>query len=170
MGVLATIDTLGLPHTRTIAIREVNEKGVLFFTQQGSSKVQHIKDNKNVSLTIVLPNKKRQITFEGKVVALSDYENTEYWKTYDEISRVRFMIYGPNSGKIVLSNDALDKELYSKIENYDLELISKRPKEYVGYRINPEIIKMYQLNSDKMSDSYLVTKEKYTWHLSRVCP
>jgi pyridoxamine 5'-phosphate oxidase len=170
MGVLATIDTLGLPHTRTIAIREVNEKGVSFFTQQGSAKVQHLKNNKNVSLTIVLPNKKRQITFDGKVTALSDYENTEYWKTYHEISRVRFMVYGSKSGQIILNNDSLDKELDDMIKNYNPELIEKRPKDYVGYRVNSEIIKMYQLNDDRMSDAYLIRKKDESWHIDRVCP
>lgn len=170
MGVLATVDKLGLPHTRTIAIREINNKGALFFTQQGSEKVTHLKNNSNVSLTIVLPNKKRQVSLQGEAEALSETENSEYWKTYDKISRIRFMVYGGDSGKIIPNNDALDKQLREAMKKYSPALLEQRPKAYVGYRINPVVIKMYQLNDEKISDSYLINKTGESWHLQRVSP
>jgi pyridoxamine 5'-phosphate oxidase len=44
-GILATVDDQCKPHTRTIAIREINKKGILFFTQKGSKKVQQLENN-----------------------------------------------------------------------------------------------------------------------------
>ena len=81
-GVLGTVDSKNKARTRTIAIRQINEWGILFFTQRGSEKVQHIKQNSFVSLTIYLPDSKRQIVVDGTAEALSDKENSQYWNTY----------------------------------------------------------------------------------------
>ena len=75
LGILATVDKDNVPYTRTVAIREVSENGVLFFTQKGSKKVAHIKNNNIVSLTILLPNNTRQMTFRGQAKPLSNEEN-----------------------------------------------------------------------------------------------
>lgn len=75
MGVLATVDEDGKPYTRTVAIREISGEDVLFFTQQGSKKVAHLENNNFVSLTMMLADSMRQISFRGQVSALSNEVN-----------------------------------------------------------------------------------------------
>lgn len=90
MGVLATVDENGHPKSRTVAIREINEQGLLFFTQLGSAKVAHISVNPYVFFTFMLPNTQRQVTVSGRVRPLSESENLKNWETYDQERRLRF--------------------------------------------------------------------------------
>jgi pyridoxamine 5'-phosphate oxidase len=167
LGVLATVDKSGKPHTRTVAIREINADGILFFTQIGSEKVKHFKNQSAVALTVILPKHSRQISFCGEVSALSNEENQKYWEGYPKKSQIRFMVYGPKSGRIISDNSSLDSELLELTkENKSF----KRPDAYVGFRIHPSEIKLYQLNSDRISDSFVMNKESEKWDVSRVVP
>ena len=168
-GVLATVDKNNYPHTRTVAIRELNKGGILFFTQSVSRKVSHITNNNAVSLTVVLSNTRKQITFFGKALPLSNDENDQYWSSYDKNFKIRFMVYGGKSGQIITEDFDLDESLKDAMKRYD-KTSPERPKAYVGYRIDPEEIRMYQLNDARISDSYIINKENNGWISHKVVP
>ena len=169
MGVLATVDERGFPVSRTIAIREINESGLLFFTQMGSAKVAHISANPYVSFTFMLPSTQRQITVFGRANPLSESENIKYWETYDQERRLRFLVYGTKSGYPINLQQELDEELVNLREQYKKELPA-RPLEYVGYIIIPKEIKFYQLNEHRLSDSITAKYADQTWKLQRFVP
>jgi len=169
LGILATVDSKGIPHSRCVSVREINKREPLFFTQKGSQKVKQIESNSAVSMTISLIEKKRQLIFEGIAEALSEEENVEYWSTYPKLAQTRFMVYGPQSGNLIADNSMLDAKLQDLLEEFKNAPI-ERPEAYVGYRIKPTIIKMYQLNGDRISDSYVGFKDERGWKLQRVVP
>lgn len=168
-GVLATIDENNRPYTRTISIREINQEGVLFFTQKGSQKVQHMHVHPEVSLTLYLPKHSRQISFQGKAIPLTDDENDHYWQTYPKESQLRFLVYGPNSGHVIASNEGMDQKL-ADLRNVYQDKEPVRPAAYVGYRIKPETFEFYQLNADRISDSFKVHRDNEAWEVLRVVP
>ncbi len=170
LGVLATVDEKFKPHTRTIAIKEISENGVLFFTQKCSKKVRHIKFEDQVSLTVLFSEKKRQITFRGQVKPLSNDENIKYWEIYPRESQIKFMVYGHNSGQIIADNSNLDHELAEFTKIYT-ESSPDKPQAYVGYRIYPDEVDFYQLNNDRISDSFTANRENNNnWKILRVVP
>ena len=154
-GVLSTTGLDGTPKARVIAIREINEEGVLFFTQLSSEKVQQIQQCNDVCITLFLPDNRRQISLEGKATALESDQNDYYWSSYPKISKIRFLIYGPESGKQIESNAGLDEKLKKSLTQYQDQVIN-RPEAYVGYRIDSSVIKLYQLNLDRISDSFVL--------------
>lgn len=168
-GVLSTFGLERKPKARVVAIRELNSDGALFFTQKGSDKVEEIKQCPEVCLTLFLQNHLRQIIFEGQAIALNDDENKDYWSTYPKLSQVRFSVYGPDSGKKINSNAPLDEKLKKAIvQHSDCEVPC--PESYVGYRIIPKVIKFYQLNTDRLSDSFLLTLDNQKWIKQRLVP
>ncbi|MEY8872678.1 hypothetical protein AB9G23_09700, partial [Francisella philomiragia] len=122
-----------------------------------------------VSMTILLPDHKRQITFDGIAKPISKKENIEYWNTYPLSAQIRFLAYGPTSGQQIKSNNHLD-ELVAKYKNEYKDKSPEYPESYIGYRIYPTEIKLYQMNSDRMSDSYILKNEGKKWDLIRVVP
>ncbi|WP_419421383.1 pyridoxamine 5'-phosphate oxidase family protein (plasmid) [Legionella sp. D16C41] len=169
MGVLATVDENGHPISRTVAIREINEHGLLFFTQIGSAKVAHISVNPYVSFTFMLPNTQRQITVLGRVRLLSESESLRHWETYDQERRLRFLVYGTKSGQRIKKQQELDKELIT-LRNQYKKTLPERPQEYIGYTIAPEKIRFYQLNEHRLSDSIAAVCINNTWTLQRFVP
>lgn len=168
MGVLATIEN-GLPKSRTVAIREINKHGLVFFTQIGSAKVAQLLVNPNVSFTFMLPKTQRQITVIGTVVPLNNRENSKNWETYDQERRLRFLVYGLKSGQMIQKQQELDAELAGLRQQYK-ETLPEKPREYIGYTIVPEEIKFYQLNEHRLSDSINAFYTDNTWTLQRFVP
>ncbi len=123
LAVLATVDEKGIPHTRVVGIREINEWTLTFFTQKGSSKVKQIALNNQVSITLILFEKRRQITYEGIAVPLTDQENQHYWKTYSKESQIRFTVYGPESGNLITDSTKLDEQLIEGQKNTKIMLL-----------------------------------------------
>ncbi|KTD57112.1 pyridoxamine 5'-phosphate oxidase [Legionella sainthelensi] len=169
MGVLATVDENGLPKSRTVAIREINEQGLLFFTQLGSAKVAHISVNPYASFTFLLPNTQRQVTVAGSVRPVDESENLKNWVTYDQERRLRFLVYGTKSGQLIKKQRELDEELAALRDQYK-KTLPEMPREYVGYTIVPEEIKFYQLNEHRLSDSIAAIRTNETWTLRRFVP
>lgn len=169
MGVLATVGENGHPISRTVAIREINEHGLLFFTQLGSAKVAHVSVNPYVSFTFMLPNTQRQVIVSGRVRPLGESENLKNWETYDQERRLRFLVYGTKSGQLIKKQQELDEELVALRVQYK-KTLPERPREYVGYTIVPEEIKFYQLNEHRLSDSITAICTDKTWTLQRFVP
>lgn len=169
MGVLATVDEQGFAQSRTIAIREINEQGLLFFTQQGSAKVAQLSANPCVSFTFLLPNTQRQVTILGQVRPMGEKDNLKYWETYNLERRLRFLVYGTKSGQLIKKQQALDDELAALREQFK-DSLPKKPQEYLGYLIVPEVIKFYQLNEHRLSDSISAALANNIWTLQRFVP
>ena len=169
MGVLSTVNTEGHPVSRTVAIQSITEQGILFFTQKTTKKVQHLSKHPQVSFTCLLPSTERQITFQGLATPLQPTENQQYWSTYDQKRRLRFLAYGVKSGQTLFSQQSLDDELLSLQENYQ-EKLPDMPETYVGYRIIPNTIEFYQLNEHRLSDSLRAQKIEGEWMLTRFVP
>ncbi len=169
LAVLATVDERGVPHSRVVAVKEMTEGTLTFFTQKGSSKVKQIALNNQVSITLVLFEKKRQITLEGIANALSDQENQQYWEVYPKESQIRFTVYGSQSGNQVTDPSKLNNQLKEAQKKYQVHAPEK-PEAYVGYRIEPSLIKLYQLNDDTISDSYIGEKIDSNWMFKKVVP
>jgi len=49
-------------------------------------------------------------------------------------------------------------------------MVIERPESYVGYLIKPEYIDFYQLNTDKISDSFIAEYKNKEWILNRRVP
>lgn len=168
VGALATASN-NIPYSRLVAIKEINAQGVVFFTQLGSQKVQQIADNPMVSITIFLPEHARQIIIAGKAMALSEQENQQYWKAYPKESQLRFIVYGPRSGEKIKDNSDLDELLNNYRQQYQNKSVEK-PEAYIGYRIAIQELKLYQLNAQSISDSFILTPDDLNWKLSQLVP
>lgn len=169
LAVLATVDEKGIPHSRVVAVKEINECTLTFFTQKGSTKVKQITHNNRVSITLILFEKRRQITLEGIAMPLSEQENQSYWETYSKESQIRFTVYGSNSGNQVTDPSRLNDQLKEAQKKYQ-DHAPEKPEAYVGYKIEPSTIKLYQLNDDTISDSYIGQKLESNWTFKKVVP
>lgn len=170
LATLATVDTNGEPRSRTVAIREFRpDNSILFFTQKNSKKIAQLEAQPRVSVTLLGPGQKHQLIWSGTAMPLSDRENSDYWYSYNQIARLRFLAYGPKTGEPIESNDALDRELADLKKHYG-DATPPKPESYVGYRIVPDAIYLYQYNTDRISDAFIATKHDQAWSVQRVVP
>lgn len=149
--ILATASKDAIPSARVVAIREINESGILFFTQRGTRKVRELNVNEHVSAVLWLPLQQRQVTIEGIAKPISNEENLQYWQTMPHERQLRFCAYAPTSGQVIESPTTLEDTFQVITQRYK-DTTVPMSEFYCGYRITPTLINFYTLGSDSFSE------------------
>jgi pyridoxamine 5'-phosphate oxidase len=168
-GVLSTATVNGVPHSRVVALRELDEKGALFFTQRISRKVEEVLKNPIASMTIWLPLSKQEIVLEGSVQPLSSNENQQHWESYPRESQLRFWAYAETSGQPISEPGVLDQKLKLLRDQYSEQTIPFSP-EYCGFRLTPTRIYFYRYLTDRLSEVIEYLKGPQGWKKHYLSP
>ncbi|HAU9884410.1 TPA: pyridoxamine 5'-phosphate oxidase, partial [Legionella pneumophila] len=80
-AVLSTCSSSGEPHSRVVAIREIETESLLFFTQQKTRKVTELLNNPKSCLNFLFAMQNRQVILEGTAIPISQEENEAFWST-----------------------------------------------------------------------------------------
>lgn len=167
--VLSTATKEAIPHSRIVAIREINENGVLFFTQLGTRKVSELSENPATSLVLWLPLQQRQIVLEGIAQKLTVEENERHWKTMPYDRQLRFSAYAPTSGQKIKSIDEIEKQ-YNILANCYNKTEIPMSEFYCGFQIFPHVIYFYTLGVDAFSEVKQLTKYNDGWKEEMLSP
>lgn len=161
-AVLSTATKDAIPHSRIVAIREIADNGILFFTQRDTRKVIELQDNPIVSMVLWLPLQQRQIVVEGSSHALTQEENNIYWKTMPYDRQLRFTAYAPTSGQPINSIERLENQYQTLARQY---LGKEIPISdfYLGFRILPSVMYFYTLGTTTFSEVIRVSRKNNVW-------
>ena len=72
---LATATSEGAPSVRMVLLKEVNEKGFVFFTNYGSRKANEIEANRRAALCFHWASLERQVRITGSVERITEAES-----------------------------------------------------------------------------------------------
>jgi pyridoxamine 5'-phosphate oxidase len=167
--VLSTVTKNNIPHSRIVAVREINDKGILFFTQRDTRKVSELINNPRVSLVLWLPLQQRQIVIEGLAHALSDAENQQYWKTMPHDRQLRFTAYAPTSGQCIHSIEQIE-EKYQQLVNQYSNIEIPMSDFYRGFRVESEIMYFYTLGITNFSEVMRASRKNDIWAEEIISP
>ncbi len=167
--VLATAGRSGIAHSRVVAIRLIDEAGILFFTQRGSRKTQEIADNPYGSMTLWLAVQQREVMVEGELKPLSQEENAFYWSSRPKQTQLQFSAYAPTSGQPIASTKYLEEKRAELAEQYANKAIPVSDY-YCGYRLVPTRFVFYTLNDQAFSEIIEYTRQANSWHLQPLSP
>ena len=150
-AVLSTATKEAIPRARVVAIREISEHGLLFFTQKGTRKVEELMTNPLASLTFWFELLQREVIIEGAVEPLLPKENEEYWQSYPREAQIRFYSYAATSSQPILSKHHLEeKKKDIEVKYQDKPLPTS--EFYCGFRIKPMRMVFYVYRTDELSD------------------
>lgn len=161
-AILATCTKSALPHARVVAIREMDERGLLFFTQQGTRKVNELIGNPYATLTFWLELFQRQVILEGLATPLTEAENLNYWISYPREAQIRFYSYAPTSSQPIQNKEVLEnrkKQIEHEFTGKDLPFSPY----YRGFRLKPSRILFYAYRIDELSDVFEYRDNNGVW-------
>lgn len=165
--VLATASASGEVHSRIVAIREITEAGVLFFTQKRSQKAKDLSENSSASMTLWLPLRQREVVLDGVVEPLSQSENEHYWETLPRERQLRFLTY--KSGARIDSLAALQAD-YEVLEKKFQDKKIPMGESYCGYRLVPKRIYFYTLGQGTFSEVIQYALHEKAWIKQLISP
>lgn len=168
-AVLATVSPEGIPHSRVVAIREIQGDSLLFFTQKKTRKVADLANNPSACMNFFLVMQQRQISLEGIAEPISPEENEQFWQTLPRERQLRFSTYASTSGQALQSLDQLEKRKLDLTQQFADNPIPMS-EYYCGFRFIPETLVFYTLGGIAFSEVIKYSREKNSWQQQLLSP
>lgn len=168
--VLSTVAPNGIPYQRTVLLKYFDRKGLVFFTNYGSRKAQHLAVNPNVSLLFPWYALERQVAVVGSATKISAAESFKYFSSRPRGSQIGAWVSQQSS---VISSRQLLEMQFEKMKEKFLNKAVPLPDFWGGYRVIPTSFEFWQGRSNRLHDRFLysATPDSSTpWQISRLSP
>lgn len=164
---LATMGANATPEARIVLLKDMDERGFVFYTNYESAKAQAMAANPRVSLLFFWGELERQVRITGSIEKVSREESDAYFQLRPRESRIGAWVSKQSS--VIESRAALEQrfaELTREFEGKDIPL----PPFWGGYRVQPETIEFWQGRVGRLHDRLLYEHKGATWVISRLSP
>lgn len=164
---LSTVDTLGQPSSRMVLLRDITEKGLVFFTNYTSRKAVELADNAQVALLFYWPTQHRQIRIEGTATLSETALSDTYFRSRPRDHQIGAWA-SPQSATIPDRKAIQDnvERLTSAFEGKDVP----RPSFWGGFTVAPHKMEFWQGRQSRLHDRYRFQKIEQGWKMERLAP
>ncbi|HEV7451639.1 MAG TPA: pyridoxamine 5'-phosphate oxidase [Pseudonocardiaceae bacterium] len=167
--VLATADTDGLPSSRTVLAKDLDSRGVVFYTNFTSRKMHDINATRFAAATFPWIALHRQVHLRGPVEVITPQECMVYWQIRPRGAQLG--AWASPQSTVVPDRRALDVALeqvgqrFAGVEQVPL------PPHWGGVRIRPVSVEFWQGRPNRMHDRlrYQVGDDG-EWTVARLAP
>jgi pyridoxamine 5'-phosphate oxidase len=164
---LATVDAKGRPAARIVLLKEIDERGFVFFTNYESRKGQHLAEHPAAALVLFWEPLHRQIRIEGSVERVSAETSDAYFASRPRDSQLG-AIASPQSMPIA-DRETLEAFVASASALF-ADRTPARPPYWGGYRVVPEMIELWQGQPSRLHDRVRYCKTADGWTRDRLAP
>ncbi|GAA1000780.1 pyridoxamine 5'-phosphate oxidase [Nocardiopsis tropica] len=157
--VLATVDETGLPATRTVLCKGLDERGVVFYTNYGSDKAIAIAVNPVASVTFPWIAIHRQVHVRGRVTRVTAEETAEYWAQRPRGSQLG--AWSSDQSRPVSDRAEMARrfaEVEARFEGQDVPV----PPDWGGYRITPQVVEFWQGRENRVHNRVRLVAPDFT--------
>ena len=158
---LATSSLDGISSVRMILLKDLSDKGFVFYTNFDSKKGDDLKNNPNASICFHWKSIRRQIRVSGKVSVVDKEEADKYFASRDYGSKIS--AWASSQSKVMKSRN----EFLDKIKEFEKKFPDKnnvpRPPQWSGWRITPNEIEFWLEAKNRSHERLNYRKENGKW-------
>lgn len=167
--ILSTVSEIGYPSSRTVYMRDISDKGLVFYTNYGSQKGREIIGNPYVSLLFLWNEIDRQVRISGKAVAIPAKMSDDYFASRPRDSQIG--AWSSQQSVVIETRDELMKN-FAYYEEKFRNLPVPRPDNWGGFLVSPEKFEFWQGRPNRLHDRILYSREgsDAAWMISRLSP
>jgi pyridoxamine 5'-phosphate oxidase len=164
---LATATLDGQPSARVVLLREIDERGLTFFTNRDSRKGDELRANPRAAVAMHWWELGRQVRVEGVVEEVSEDESAAYWETRPRASRIAAWA-SPQSRQLAdrAELEALVAKVERRFDGRDVPL----PPFWGGYRLVPATVELWTHRENRLHDRVRYVREADSWRSERLAP
>lgn len=155
------------PSVRMLLLKDVDDRGLVFYTNLQSRKGRQIDQNPRASACFWWPHLARQVRIDGRIEPVNDHEADEYFASRPRGSQLGAWA-SPQSCELS-SRAELTAALESSAARYGDRPVP-RPPQWSGYRLIPERIEFWKEQPDRLHEREVYTRQTGGWKISLLAP
>jgi pyridoxamine 5'-phosphate oxidase len=164
---LATIDAEGMPDARIVLLKDVDERGFTFFSNQESAKGEQLWAHPSAALVFHWKSLRRQVRVRGVVEQVSVAEADAYFASRARESRIG--AWASDQSRPLDSRAMLEAHVAEKTASFDGQEVL-RPDRWTGWRVVPQQIEFWRDRAFRLHDRLRFDREGEAWRRTRLWP
>lgn len=173
--ILSTADADGVPGSRTVLMKQYDERGFVFYTNYGSRKGRELEVNPHASLLFPWHPIARQVIVSGTAERTGRDETAAYFRTRPHGSQLG--AWASEQSSKVASREELDRLYASLAERYPEGEDVPAPPGWGGYRVRAQSVEFWQGRENRLHDRLRYVRKAAAdgrpgegWTVERLCP
>lgn len=164
---VATVGPNGRPSSRIVLVKELDERGIVWFTNYESRKGQELAANPFAALNFHWVAMERQVRIEGRVEKISPLESDEYFQSRPLASRIG--AWASPQSQVIPSRAVLIKNAAEVGARFLMN--PPRPAHWGGFRLLPDYVEFWQGRPSRLHDRITYIRDNSGgWQLGRLAP
>ena len=166
---LATADKDGFPDVRMVLLKDVDERGFVFYTNLESIKGLELKENPAAALCFHWKSLRRQVRVRGEVVPVSEEEADAYFASRAKDSQIG--AWASKQSRPLETRFELEKQVAGFTAKFALGKVP-RPPHWSGFRIVPRRIEFWRDRPFRLHDRLVFKRESGAtrWQTEKLYP
>lgn len=164
---LATTTPDGRPSSRMVLLKDVDDRGFVFYTNLESRKGVELAANPHVALNFHWKSLRRQVRVEGAAVPVSEAEADEYFQSRARGSRIG--AWASTQSRPMEGMFILERRVAEFTAKFGLGEVP-RPAHWSGYRVVPEDIEFWSDGKFRLHERILYHRAGDSWTTERLFP
>lgn len=165
---LSTVDTDLKPSARIVLLKGIEEGNFIFYSNYNSRKGKQINDNPFAALLFFWKELERQVRIEGYIKRISTKASDEYFNSRPIESRIGSIV--SNQSEIIINREYLEDLFRAKKQEYNSTDNIKRPDNWGGYALYPQLIEFWQGRDSRLHDRIQFRLKDSEWIKERLAP
>jgi pyridoxamine 5'-phosphate oxidase len=164
---LATVDAARRPSVRTVLIKALDERGIVFYTSYRSAKAADLVQNPYAAAVFAWLPLERQVRLSGPVEQVTRAETEAYFAGRPRGSQLAAWASAQSS--VIASRASLEAEVRA-VEARFADVDVPAPPDWGGYRLRPDVVEFWQGRHDRLHDRLRHRMVDGEWVVERLAP
>jgi pyridoxamine 5'-phosphate oxidase len=164
---VATVDAQGHPAVRTVLLKDLDERGIAFYTNYESDKGRELAATPYASAVIYWGPLERQVRLTGPVTRVDRAEGDVYFASRPRGSQIS--AWASPQSSVIESRAILEDAVRSLERRYEGADVPT-PPHWGGLRIAPRSVEFWQGRADRLHDRIRYRLDAGTWVVERLAP
>lgn len=165
--VVATVDEGGWPHARNLLVKDVDERGFVFYTNYESAKAAELESAGKASLLFSWLQMHRQVRVVGTVTRVDAAQSDAYFASRPRGSQIG--AWASPQSDLIADASVLERAVQD-VEARFADTEVTRPPFWGGYRLAPVMFEFWQGRPSRLHDRLRYVYRDGAWQIDRIAP